>query len=120
MASNDLLWHRRAVLGAMASLAATPAIAFDAAARGIGDPFASGVASGDPDLDGFVLWTRLVGGPLEPLDAKAIEVRYEVAADPAFHHIVRAGRGLAHPERAHAVHVEVAGLTAGRPYWYRF
>ena len=120
MAGNDLLWHRRAVLGAMASLAATPAIARDVGARAIADPFALGVASGDPDSDGFVLWTRLVGGPLEPLDAKAVEVLYEVAADPAFHRIIRAGRGLAHPERAHAVHVEVAGLTAGRPYWYRF
>ncbi|WP_445191500.1 alkaline phosphatase D family protein [Sphingomonas sp. Tas61C01] len=120
MAGNDLLWHRRAVLAAMASLAATPAIAWDAGARAIADPFALGVASGDPDPDGFVLWTRLVGGVLEPLDAKAVEVRYEVAADPAFHRIVRAGHGLAHPERAHAVHVEVAGLSAGRPYWYRF
>jgi alkaline phosphatase D len=120
MARNDLLWHRRAVLGAMASLAATPILALDAGARAIADPFALGVASGDPDPHGFVLWTRLVGGPLEPLDAKAVEVRYEVAADPAFYCIVSAGRGLAHPERAHSVHVEVAGLTAGRPYWYRF
>lgn len=104
----------------MASLAAAPAIALDAAARAVADPFALGVASGDPDRGGFVLWTRLVGGQLEPLAAKAVEMIYEVAADPAFHMIVRAGRGLAHPESAHAVHVEVDGLAAGRPYWYRF
>ena len=48
MAGSDLLWHRRALLGAMASLAATPGIARDAGARAIADSFALGVASGDP------------------------------------------------------------------------
>ena len=30
------------------------------------DPFALGVASGDPDACGFVAWTRLAPSPLEP------------------------------------------------------
>ncbi|QCB43968.1 alkaline phosphatase [Sphingomonas sp. PAMC26645] len=120
MARPDILWHRRALIGAMASLAVLPTIAVDAGARAYADPFALGVASGDPSADGFVLWTRLVGTQLEPLQAAAIVVRYEIATDAAFRGIVRTGRGLAHPERAHAVHVEVIGLPAGRPYWYRF
>lgn len=113
-------WHRRAVLGAMAALSATPAIAVDHGARGNADPFALGVASGDPDVDGFVIWTRLVGASAEPLRAGAVEIRYEVATDPAFRQIVRVGRGAARPERGHSVHVEIVGLPAGRPYWYRF
>ena len=120
MSVDDLLWHRRAVLAAMTSLAAAPAVALDRGARAVADPFALGVASGDPGDDGFVIWTRLVAGQLEPLAAKAVVVRYEIAADPAFRSILQAGRGLAHPGCAHAVHVQVAGLEAGRPYWYRF
>jgi alkaline phosphatase D len=120
MAGPDILWHRRALIGAMASLAVLPTITVDVGARAHADPFALGVASGDPGADGFVLWTRLVGAQLEPLQAAAVVVRYEIATDAAFRGIVRMGRGLAHPERAHAVHVEVIGLPAGRPYWYRF
>lgn len=120
MTDPAVLWHRRAVLGAMASLAATPSIAIDVGARSDADPFALGVASGDPNSDGFVLWTRLVGARAQPLQAKAVAVRYDIAADPQFRRIVRTGKGAAHPERAHAVHVEIKGLPAGRPYWYRF
>lgn len=113
-------WHRRGVLLAMAALAIRPAGAVDAHARAHADPFALGVASGDPQRDGFVLWTRLVGAGAEPLGAAAVEVRYELAADPGFRRIVRVGRGVAYPARAHAVHVEIAGLPPGRRYWYRF
>jgi alkaline phosphatase D len=120
MKDPDGQWHRRAVLGAMVALAATPAIAIDRGARGDTDPFALGVACGDPDTDGFVLWTRLVGAGAVPLAAGAAVVRFEISADPAFRRIVRTGMGAAHPQRAHAVHVEVTGLAAGRPYWYRF
>ncbi|MBB6503693.1 alkaline phosphatase D [Sphingomonas endophytica] len=120
MMAPDHLWHRRALLAAMAGLAAIPSVALDAHARAGTDPFGLGVASGDPATDGFVLWTRLIGPRAEPLQAATIDVRYEVATDPHFHSIVRRGRGSAYPERAHAVHVEVEKLTAGRPYWYRF
>jgi alkaline phosphatase D len=63
----DPLWHRRAVLAAMAGLAAAPIVPLDAGARATNDPFQLGVASGDPGLDGFVLWTRLVGRDALPL-----------------------------------------------------
>jgi len=105
---------------AMASLAVTPLGVVDAAACAQADPFGLGVASGDPGRDGFVLWTRLVGAFAEPLAADAVEVRYELSTDPGFRHIIRAGRGVAYPARAHAVHVEIVGLRAGRAYWYRF
>jgi alkaline phosphatase D len=49
-----------------------------------------------------------------------VPLRYEIAADADFRQPVRAGHAIAHPERAHSVHVEIAGLRQGRPYWYRF
>lgn len=47
-------------------------------------------------------------------------MRFEVADDPLFRHIVRSGQQLAQPEAAHSVHVELGGLKPGRQYWYRF
>ncbi|GFE82117.1 alkaline phosphatase [Steroidobacter agaridevorans] len=86
-------------------------------------PFQLGVASGDPSPDGFVLWTRLAPFPLEPhggMPRRAVEVAWEVGSDERLRGIVARGTAIAHPELAHSVHVEVAGLTADRPYWYRF
>lgn len=104
----------------MAGLAAAPLVRVDAGMRVSDDPFALGVASGDPAMDGFVLWTRLVGRDAAPLAGNAVVVRYEIAEDPIFRWPVRVGRVRAHPERAHSVHVEVNGLLPGREYWYRF
>jgi alkaline phosphatase D len=92
----------------------------EAARPAITNPFTLGVASGDPASDGFVLWTRLTGPGGERLDAPALPVTYEIAEDDSFRSVVRRGRVAASPALAHAVHVEVAGLRPGRPYWYRF
>lgn len=113
-------WHRRAVLGAMAALAARPFPTLAAPFAAQADPFALGVASGDPSRDGCVLWTRLIGPGAQPLQAGAIPVRYEVAEDEGFHQIVRTGETRAHPEAAHSVHLELTGLRPGRSYHYRF
>ena len=85
-------------------------------------PFAMGVASGDPTPDGMVLWTRLCPDPLAGggMPRVAVEVGWEIAADPAMRQIVQKGTALARPELGHSVHVEVAGLQPGRPYHYRF
>ena len=86
-------------------------------------PFLLGVASGDPMPDGFVIWTRLAPQPLEEhagMPMLAVPVRWEVAEDGNFSKVVRKGEALARPELGHSVHVEVAGLSARRPYWYRF
>ena len=91
-----------------------------AAAEG---PFTLGVASGDPEPDGMVLWTRLAPQPLEgdggmpPVD---VPVRWEVAEDERFSHIARFGNGVAKARWGHSVHVEVDGLAPGRRYYYRF
>lgn len=93
--------------------------------RAAGDSlFTLGVASGDPWPDGFVLWTRLAPEPLAPLGGlppdAAVEVAWEVAEDDRFARIVQRGTAMARAELGFSLHVEVAGLAPGRPYWYRF
>lgn len=86
----------------------------DARPRLTRDPFALGVASGDPAPDGFVLWTRALGV------TEDVAVAWEVAEDEGFRRVARRGRALAARGRAGAVHVPVRGLRPGRPYFYRF
>lgn len=87
-------------------------------------PFTLGVAAGDPIPDGMVIWTRLASDPLAP-DGRGgmgdpVRVRWEVAEDEGMRRVVRSGYASAEPAFAHSVHVEVAGLRPGRPYFYRF
>ncbi len=87
------------------------------------NPFVLGVASGDPDDQSVVLWTRLAPDPLVPgggMPNEAIEVVWELANDDSFKDIVQSGKAVATPQLAHSVHVEVAGLQPDRWYWYRF
>ncbi len=87
------------------------------------DPFQLGVASGDPTSDGFVIWTRLAPRPFETgfgVASQPIVVDWEVAEDEQFSRPVRRGQTIAAPHLGHSVHVELSGLAAGRPYWYRF
>lgn len=87
------------------------------------DPFTLGVASGDPDQQGVVLWTRLAPEPLEPFGGmpnEAVVVEWELASDENMKSIVQRGEILATPQLGHSVHVEVDGLESDRWYWYRF
>jgi alkaline phosphatase D len=124
---------RRLFLSYAAALAAVPLLADRAAAVGpttraaaasfAADPFALGVASGDPDPTSVALWTRLAPRPLEAdggMSPTAVNVKWEVAEDEAMRKVVRRGTATAAPELAHSVHVEVEGLQPDRWYWYRF
>jgi alkaline phosphatase D len=87
------------------------------------DPFSLGVASGDPDADGMVLWTRLAPRPLEGdggMPNAFVPVSWEVAEDEAMKKKVASGTHLATPQLGHSVHVELRGLKPDRWYWYRF
>ncbi|MET9381833.1 alkaline phosphatase D family protein [Streptomyces sp. NPDC002928] len=87
------------------------------------DPFTLGVASGDPLPGAVLLWTRLAPAPHQPdggLPARRFPVRWEVATDAGFRHIVRRGTATAHPEFNHTVHVDVDGLGENRVHYYRF
>lgn len=85
-------------------------------------PFRLGVASGDPVTDSVVLWTRLAPDPFEPLamEPEPVIVDWLVAEDERMTRKVAAGRAIARPENAFAVHVEARGLAPGRRYFYRF
>ena len=117
-----MLTRRQFVAGAAATALAAPAV-LRAQTIWRTYPFSLGVAAGEPAPDGFVLWTRLAPEPLEPQSGMAMApmaVSYEVASDSGFNTIVRRGEALARPELGHSVHVELTGLEADRPYWYRF
>lgn len=88
-------------------------------------PFTLGVASGDPQPGGVVLWTRLAPEPLAAdghggMPRRPYTVDYEVAEDEGFRRVAARGHALAAPELAHSVHVEVRGLRPAREYFYRF
>ena len=117
---------RREFLRACAALGLTGSAApvhtqerprFDAA------PFALGVASGYPNHDGFVIWTRLIIDPTRGdggIDPVRIRLNWEVAADEKFSKVVANGIEFLVPVWAHSTRVEVKGLEPNRPYWYRF
>ncbi len=48
------------------------------------------------------------------------KLAYEIATDESMRKIVRKGVAMADPKFGYSVHAEIAGLDAGRPYWYRF
>ena len=92
--------------------------------RAIGaDPFTLGVASGYPTPEGIVLWTRLAPA-LQHADvvmtAASVSVSWEMASDEAMRNVIASGNVDAVAASAHSVHVEVAGLSPARWYWYRF
>jgi alkaline phosphatase D len=117
-----LLLHRRQLLQ-QAAWAATatslPRWAWSNSPVLTSDPFALGVASGDPAPDGIVLWTRLqLSAPGQQLQAHT--VRWQVAEDMHFARTVQQGEATALPQLGHSVHVELRGLQPSRWYHYRF
>ncbi len=88
-----------------------------------GDPFALGVASGDPTPNGCVIWTRLAPDPFAPqggMDGSKTIINWEVAEDEGFSKIVQKGRYTCAPELGYSAHVDVPGLAPDRWYFYRF
>ncbi len=89
------------------------------------DPFTLGVASGEPQPDGVVIWTRLAVDPLADdgsggIAPRDVTVSWQVAEDERFHRVVRAGAVRTGPDLGHSVHVDVDRLRPGREHWYRF
>lgn len=124
---------RRHFLAYSSLLAATPWLGYSAAVAASqvvsdsvslpSDPFTLGIASGDPDHQSVVLWTKLAPAPLEVgggMPAQAIPVRWQLAEDDAMTKVVRSGEVIAVPELGHSVHVEVSNLQPDRWYFYRF
>lgn len=78
--------------------------------------FEHGVASGDPLDDRVILWTRVT--PRE--SQRKIRVKVEVASDEKFESLVYSSVKSATAESDYTVKIDVAGLSAGTVYYYRF
>ena len=79
------------------------------------DLFPDGVASGDPEPDSVILWTRR---PFANGDRATLTV--EVATDPEFNRIVTSARAPVLAESDWTCRVLAAGLKPSTIYWYRF
>ncbi len=123
MKRRDL--NRLALVWALSAWAqVTPAVASGRRWAGPawqGQPFALGVASGQPRPDSVVLWTRLVFAEADRAwQAQPQTVVCEVFADEALRQPVRRWQVETDAQRGHSVHVLAQGLQPGRSYWYRF
>ena len=89
------------------------------------DPFTLGVASGEPSVDGVVIWTRLAPTPLADdglggMPDRVVDVEWEVAVDDRFTGVLQRGIATTAAQLGHSVHVELTGLRSGADYFYRF
>lgn len=79
------------------------------------DLYPEGVASGDPDSNTVLLWTR------RPYPADRDEtLMVEVAEDDTFRKVVATARAVVYKESDWTCRVLVGGLKPARVYWYRF
>jgi alkaline phosphatase D len=106
---------RRQLLTLGAAALAAPAFIRHARAADV-PRFELGVASGHPEPEAVVLWTRLTGLDLPA----AVPVHWALAEDEAFSRIAASGTENAVAADAHSVHAEPRGLDPGRGYFYRF
>jgi alkaline phosphatase D len=88
-------------------------------------PFKLGIASGDPQPDGIVLWTRLAPSPLNAdgqggMPNTDVTVDWQVSTNDRFTSLAAQGSVTARYAAAHSVHVEVGGLAPDANYFYRF
>src|SRR5262249_41752531 len=113
---------RRDFLGRAAALGATLAWARPAASASAvprwherRDLFPEGVASGDPEPDSVILWTRRPFAPTERAMLTA-----EVALDSEFRKVVARAKAPVLAESDWTCRVLAAGLKPATVYWYRF
>ncbi|NHK29092.1 alkaline phosphatase [Parvularcula flava] len=121
--------RRKALLGTLAGsvavgaagCASQPKMGAFSSARGVANAqFAQGVASGDPMADRVIIWTR--AAPVGPEGTSMVPVEWQVATDRDFTDasIVKRGSITTGPAQDWTVKVDVAELTPGATYYYRF
>jgi alkaline phosphatase D len=79
------------------------------------DLFPEGVASGDPDSNSVLLWTRRA-----PQPKSAEELTVEVALDQTFQHVIATQKVSISADADWTCRVLVGGLKPAQVYWYRF
>jgi alkaline phosphatase D len=110
---------RRSFVAGLGSALWLPSLA-RAAAPLPANPFGLGVASGRPQPESVVLWTRLVAADSADRLDGTIPVGWSIAEDEQMQKVVGSGDATAEPRWGHSVHVDVEGLKPNRLYWYRF
>ncbi|ORZ36128.1 PhoD-like phosphatase-domain-containing protein [Catenaria anguillulae PL171] len=78
--------------------------------------FLHGVASGDPQEDRVILWTKVTPA----VRSGAIPVEAQVSTDPSFATILRARAVITTSEVDFSVKIDMNGLKPLTTYWYRF
>jgi alkaline phosphatase D len=103
-----------AAMGASAVLGCSRTSVSRSAWRERRDSFPEGVASGDPDPDSVLLWTRYPARPGRE------RLTVEVAEDQAFQRVVAAAEVAVSALTDWTCRVLVGDLTPRTVYWYRF
>ena len=83
------------------------------------NPFALGVASGDPTSSAVILWTHVTTGS-SLADKPDWTVAWDVAHDEQFTRLAASGTAATLPAAATTVHVDAGGLAPDTWYFYRF
>ena len=91
-----------------AGLAASPL-----AAQGTARGFTHGVASGEPSVDGVLLWTRY-------LAMQDTQLVWQILTPDANRRVIAEGQVTAAADRDWCAKVRATGLEPGRWYYYRF
>src|SRR5882672_6210471 len=87
------------------------------------DLFPEGVASGDPDSNSVLLWTRRApqSEPQpKPAQELIVDLTVEVALDQTFQRVIATQRVAISAEADWTCRVLVGGLKPAQVYWYRF
>ena len=114
--------NRRAFLAAAAAIGASPAWGrrrpnpSRTGWRERRDLYPEGVASGDPQHDSVILWTRRPFDPGHP----DVDLTLEIAEDDAFRRVVATAPALVSAASDWTCRVLAGGLQPARVYWYRF
>lgn len=106
--------NRRELLAAMAAMGLAPSAFAEADEPSF--TFAHGVASGDPQRDRVILWTRVT--PVDPTER--LQIRWTVASDPGMKQVRQSGRFVTDRRRDFTVKVDATGLKPGLTYYYQF
>jgi alkaline phosphatase D len=113
MSTSPSFNRRDFIIGLGAGAAALPGLVrAQTAPSGV---FGHGVASGDPEVNAVVIWTRV-----SPSLGSSVAVNWDVAQDAAFTQMLRRGRAIALAANDHTVKIDVRGLPAGARLFYRF
>jgi alkaline phosphatase D len=105
---------RRRTLAGLGAGMLLPMAGMNRAAPAPTGHFRHGVASGDPDHESLVIWTRVSGA------GAPLQVDWQLAEDDAFARVVSRGSLTTGPGRDYTAKVLVSGLQPGNLYYYRF